>query len=1028
MSEIFLREVRLNDFRTFGKFALPIPPGPGLTLLVGTNGLGKSSFFDGIEWCLTGSIRRFRDFVGRLDESAYLTRRDAELGTHRVSLTFSEGEPLTRALREKPAEDALIGLLKDPNWTEIKDIAAYLGFTHFLGQASQQRFTSRDQADQWQALKGPSGIDRLESIRTALRGRATTHAFRRRAEREESLVNIAERALEDWRGNVTRLTDLRTRGAAVGAESEAVLGERIAAIARTLSSGDEDTADFTERLSKVRQVIEADLRKVAQDRAGLDGLRGLAARFAEAFALIDPDGARLSAAKEAVAAATAELSEAMLAASQADKAAGVQTEIVARAQSDYDECVRVRTAIAEFASLDAERQAVLETEAALKVEHEACRQDVAAARDTVTRANEAQARLGQLDNEQSTLQLWSARVAALEAQKIEASDKRKSATAADDIANRARAQLPELDRAVEGTREAQAAAEDQLAVRQRDASQLAELLSGLATHIGHNDTTCPICTSTFAPGELQERARNALASQDVQLAEEIRALDALRDRSKAAAEALAEAHAAITAAVAAETAAALAEAGATAERDAIATGLGVSSDSDLETLVAERLAEGARVRVAHIRDVGGSPDDVSSAQLRVDALSAQLMSLDERLAAATQRRARCEVTLRAIEDSLVEIVKPWSVETAEAAVTAQGRLLEAERASSQNLRLLRAQAANAESIARERLAAAEADRDRVAAAIDTAKTNRSATAAAWLKSGMIGDPSAQTVDIYEKDLGDRATALFAHLEEINALSRSHEAWLAQDELRALRELMNREGGEGAADNPVVHEQTLQKSLQAARSSLRLTGATRDAVIAYGEKLRTEAESFSTQFLLPLNDLIDAFNRALLSTSGETVQFSADHTVERTALAMQLRYADPIENAQYRTNLPPQLVLSEGQMAANGFSILCAASTAYRWSRWRALLLDDPLQHNDIIHAAAFVDVMRNLVELEGYQLIMSSHKRDEGEFIARKFDAAGLPCTIVELIGASKDGVRAEPPRHNSAARRLLAVPEAKLA
>jgi uncharacterized protein YhdP len=57
----------------------------------------------------------------------------------------------------------------------------------------------------------------------------------------------------------------------------------------------------------------------------------------------------------------------------------------------------------------------------------------------------------------------------------------------------------------------------------------------------------------------------------------------------------------------------------------------------------------------------------------------------------------------------------------------------------------------------------------------------------------------------------------------------------------------------------------------------------------------------------------------------------------------------------------------------------------------SLLLDDPLQHNDIIHAAASVDMMRNLVELQSYQLIMSSHHRAEGEFLACKFEAAGLP-------------------------------------
>ncbi|MCW1941180.1 AAA family ATPase [Bacillus anthracis] len=32
-----------------------------ITILYGDNGNGKSSFFDGIEWCLTGTIARFLD-------------------------------------------------------------------------------------------------------------------------------------------------------------------------------------------------------------------------------------------------------------------------------------------------------------------------------------------------------------------------------------------------------------------------------------------------------------------------------------------------------------------------------------------------------------------------------------------------------------------------------------------------------------------------------------------------------------------------------------------------------------------------------------------------------------------------------------------------------------------------------------------------------------------------------------------------------------------------------------------------------
>lgn len=158
----YLSHVVLENFRTFGRFRLDVAPGPGLTLVVGPNGLGKSSFFDGIEWCLTGRVRRFADYVGRHSEAEYLTRRDAEVpGSHTVSLGFDTGAVFTRSPGSIPDEVDLLATLKAEDWVGIKDFGTYLALTHFLGQAAQQRFTSRNKNDQWEALKGPSGIDRL---------------------------------------------------------------------------------------------------------------------------------------------------------------------------------------------------------------------------------------------------------------------------------------------------------------------------------------------------------------------------------------------------------------------------------------------------------------------------------------------------------------------------------------------------------------------------------------------------------------------------------------------------------------------------------------------------------------------------------------------------------------------------------------------------------------------------------------------------------------------------------------------------
>jgi energy-coupling factor transporter ATP-binding protein EcfA2 len=55
----YLRSVTVNGFRGIGPSAtLTVAPGPGLTLVVGRNGSGKSSFAEALEVLLTGTLKR----------------------------------------------------------------------------------------------------------------------------------------------------------------------------------------------------------------------------------------------------------------------------------------------------------------------------------------------------------------------------------------------------------------------------------------------------------------------------------------------------------------------------------------------------------------------------------------------------------------------------------------------------------------------------------------------------------------------------------------------------------------------------------------------------------------------------------------------------------------------------------------------------------------------------------------------------------------------------------------------------------
>ena len=56
----YLRSITVEGFRGIGpRTTLTLKPGPGLTLVVGRNGSGKSSFAEGLEFLLTGRNRRW---------------------------------------------------------------------------------------------------------------------------------------------------------------------------------------------------------------------------------------------------------------------------------------------------------------------------------------------------------------------------------------------------------------------------------------------------------------------------------------------------------------------------------------------------------------------------------------------------------------------------------------------------------------------------------------------------------------------------------------------------------------------------------------------------------------------------------------------------------------------------------------------------------------------------------------------------------------------------------------------------------
>lgn len=1032
MSEIFLSRIAIRDFRTFGDFVIDIPAAPGLVLLTGTNGLGKSSFFDAIEWGLTNKIRRFEPYINKgrkkLDEKDYLTRRGAEPGSHSVALTFSDGDAIERSTVGGTSMADIVAKLARSDRRTINDLGTYLALTHFLGQAAQQRFTSRDPQDQWQALKGPSGIDRLERIRAGLRGRPTIAAFTRRLDAEQAAVATLDREIADWQGWMTRLERLRATARATGVLTADEVAARIDQLELDLQqfAAGQPIAVTGEgvaaRLAALRDQIGEALRTVGERRTAMEALSEMPAQFAVSQAEGRLDHPTLVRLRSVVSDAQARLDRASPLVGSANDAVTAQNAAIATIDQNI--------AVLDAARLDLARRSQLAALVSIEQQDRtALANAIAAHRTTIAEDDAAISQYGEARADVVRLRSLAASARALNEAMADCLHLAAQSSAAEaalaqgrEAAARASVELTPLETQLADLDGKIADAQRERAEAERHASAISAALSQLASHIHEDDTACPVCRTQFEPGALKALADAAALGSDHRLAQVDDALESLRATRPALSDEIRRLREILAAVDGLDRTARAAADAVTHARASIAQTLATTPESDLAALAVARSRNADTALAAAEVALEPLSANAAAATERRSSVAADLEDLIARDSQSGTRLAQYQaedkacadrIAARNLSNATIGEIEARLMAERERGEDARGRLGQlTEAAITATANVQREQAAL--DLTQRELAAAEVTRG-------TSEQAARQMQRRWTRAGLNDIPSQADYDRGLSAIDAVLAGLRSLAERQLVLARDNEDALLQGEIDEILASMRAIGGDNGVKGPTAYLAALKTKVEAARAAVKLTTAARNAVKRYSEDLQKQADDFSARVLDPLNTVIDDFNEAMLSTPGESIQFKADTRVDATSFGMALRYREKVDNAiETKKDLPPQVVLSEGQLAANGFSILCAASTAYQWSRWRALLLDDPLQHNDIIHTAAFVDVMRNMVELNSYQLIMSSHDRGESEFIARKFDAAGLPCSTVLLTAPSDKGVVWNAPEHNKAAMRIL--------
>ncbi len=976
-----LKSITLSNIRRFGADT-KIELSRGATILLAPNGTGKTAIFEAIEFGLTGKI-------SRLDDGLVPIIRDSESAAQ-VSLDFGDLQASARvdSIGDIERSGDLSALFPE---TKAEDIPFLLRLTHLLDQREGAWLVNAEPKIAGSQLERlPIGKDGnqvssvLGGIRRALNDQLKT---------ARASLQLFEAEFTEWKSlSLDRdVAAAQTQGALRSREH---IAESLLDIARQTQSSDQLPAgllvpplgqDGLETAHEgLEKLVENKLELLREQITSLVEVDGLIGRFIDEQARIEQLSSELVTQRETLEQTKEKRAQALTSLDQ------IQQELVA-AQNE-------REAIASQLNRHLKETLAKET-----VEQR--QQVLKDADDTLTNAeleastsravHEGNEQLSVqhnlIDGQRQTLRQFDADLLAAQEliERWEPMLQRLAEIAA--AVSGGEAQAEELEEQLRVALLAKANADVEVEEAKSHhanitsaADSIRQAVASIATHLPSDRGDCPVCGEEHGAALLNERVAKALASIDPNVVEAERRLkkaaDKLRERTESAAHAQAELK---------------------------ACRFGIDQLESQQAYLAADITE-----LSSNVLLGGDtlPLARESVRRRAEANAAAKQQLDEKqsnLAAPVTRevfeqaRNAYNSAVRAVDaarDARAEASSRLAQATAALeAVTADdlpAKTLE-ELSVAQNLNAsllieLDPKVATQQSTSDRQQVELTAATNAVAALetqLSEAQARLATVRASWRQLSFAGDPSAEVASSQDAQLHSASTALTRHSEALQAVKIEISAWSRIEKARVAQGLLDRRRGEHSEDQYTAH---LQQRVESERMAMQRFSQLHAAMESLNKFLSSEIENVQkhVQAVMPRwQALLKRIVRESRFT-GTNLNFRTSHLKSQASVTVQLN----------GSSTPVTSIASEAQLTDLQLTFLLSMALEHQWSPWRGLLLDDPTQHHDLVHAAAVFDVLRDYIIDHDFQVVIASPDALQARYFMSKMQNDGIEALIWSLV------------------------------